>query len=186
MPMEEAGIHCKTITSEVGRHSDKKSFSFWRWWKRWTTDWKTTRNIRRDRSGDCGWGALQLFRKIFHYFRNAIILGVTGRRWVPTRTCRCVRIIKLIIGIPSKNSSPKDIWAMPPPTPMMCISAGPKVGIDGDYTVSSLDRIYMHFDMHENCCGAYKEKVIRQKTLIFNSSVATSKSVESFWSGYSN
>jgi hypothetical protein len=45
---------------------------------------------------------------------------------------------------------------------------GLKVGIDGDYTVSSLDRIYMHFDMHEKLLRAYKEKAQGKKTLIFN------------------
>lgn len=58
---------------------------------------------------------------------------------------------------------------------------GLKVGIDGDYTVNSLDRIYMGFDMHQILLNAYNEKTKGKKTLIFNSSIATSKVVENFF-----
>ena len=122
------------------------------------------------------------FRKIFHYFRNAIILGVTAtplssNQNLPLRQ----NYKKLIIGDSIKELVTKGYLSDATTYTYDVHLGGLKVGIDGDYTVSSLDRIYMHFDMHEKLLRAYKEKAQGKKTLIFNSSVATSKSVEKFF-----
>ena len=52
-----------------------------------------------------------------------------------------------------------------------------KVGITGDYTVSSSERLYNNHAMQDKLLSAYKEKSIGKKTLIFNNGIATSQYV---------
>jgi superfamily II DNA/RNA helicase len=52
-----------------------------------------------------------------------------------------------------------------------------KIGINGDYTVSSSERLYSNFFMQEKLLYAYEEKAKGTKTLIFNNGIATSKQV---------
>ena len=49
-----------------------------------------------------------------------------------------------------------------------------KVGINGDYTVSSSERLYGNYFMQEKLLYAYEEKAKGTKTLIFNNGIHTS------------
>ena len=49
-----------------------------------------------------------------------------------------------------------------------------KVGINGDYTVSSSERLYGSYFMQEKLLYAYEEKAKGTKTLIFNNGIHTS------------
>jgi type I site-specific restriction endonuclease len=51
------------------------------------------------------------------------------------------------------------------------------VGINGDYTVSSSEKLYSNFLMQEKLLYAYEEKSKGKKTLIFNNGINTSISV---------
>ena len=50
-----------------------------------------------------------------------------------------------------------------------------KVGINGDYTVSSSERLYNNHVMQDKLLGAYQEHSLGKKTLIFNNGIETSK-----------
>ncbi len=52
-----------------------------------------------------------------------------------------------------------------------------KVGRNGDYTVSSSERLYNNHAMQDKLLSAYREKCIGKKTLIFNNGIATSQYV---------
>ena len=52
-----------------------------------------------------------------------------------------------------------------------------KVGRNGDYTVSSSERLYNNHAMQDKLLSAYREKSIGKKTLIFNNGIATSQYV---------
>jgi len=52
-----------------------------------------------------------------------------------------------------------------------------KVGINGDYTVSSSERLYSNQAMQTKLLGAYEEKSMGKKTLIFNNGIQTSRHV---------
>lgn len=52
-----------------------------------------------------------------------------------------------------------------------------KVGINGDYTVSSSERLYNNHAMQHKLLSAYREKSLGKKTLIFNNGIATSQHV---------
>ena len=56
-----------------------------------------------------------------------------------------------------------------------------KVGINGDYTVSSSERLYGNYLMQEKLLYAYEEKAKRTKTLIFNNGINTSKQVQAMF-----
>ena len=52
-----------------------------------------------------------------------------------------------------------------------------KVGINGDYTVSSSERLYNNHVMQDKLLSAYQEHCLGKKTLIFNNGIDTSKHV---------
>ena len=56
-----------------------------------------------------------------------------------------------------------------------------KIGINGDYTVSSSERLYGNYLMQEKLLYAYEEKAKGTKTLIFNNGINTSKQVQAMF-----
>ncbi len=52
-----------------------------------------------------------------------------------------------------------------------------KVGRNGDYTVSSSERLYNNHAMQDKLLSAYREQCLGKKTLIFNNGIATSQYV---------
>jgi superfamily II DNA or RNA helicase len=52
-----------------------------------------------------------------------------------------------------------------------------KIGINGDYTVSSSERLYSQHTMQDKLLNAYKEHSLGKKTLIFNNGIETSRQV---------
>ncbi len=183
--LEEAGIHCKLITSEVEEISDQQEYLCFLAMvetlnNRLKDDEEYLQDIDLVIVDEAHYNS---FRKIFHYFRNAIILGVTATPLSSNQNLPLRQNYKrLIVGDSIKELVSKGYLSDATTYTYDVHLGGLKVGIDGDYTVSSLDRIYMHFDMHERLLRAYQEKAKGKKTLIFNSSVATSKSVEKFLS----
>lgn len=178
--LEEAGANCKMIVSEVGEIEDQDNFNCF------LAMVETLNN--RLKSDNCYLKDIDLvivdeahynsFRKIFHYFKDAIILGVTAtplssNQHLPLKD----NYSKLIIGDSIKELIKKGFLSEANTFTYDVQLGGLKVGIDGDYTVSSLDRIYSAFDMQDRLLKAYEEKALGTKTLIFNSSIATSKQV---------
>ena len=164
--LEDAGIHCKLITSEVDDVADQDEYLCFLAMvetlnNRLKDDEEYLKDIELVIVDEAHYNS---FRKIFHYFRNAIILGVTATPLSSNQTLPLRQNYKqLIIG-----DSIKEL-----------ISSG----FLSDATTYTYDVHLggLKIDMHEKLLRAYREKAIGKKTLIFNSSVATSKSVEKFF-----
>ncbi|QQR99167.1 MAG: DEAD/DEAH box helicase [Sphingobacteriales bacterium] len=182
--LEEANVHCKLITSEIDSVEDQEGYMCFLAMvetlnNRLKEDEEFLKEIDLVIVDEAHYNS---FRKIFKYFENTMIFGVTATPLssnihFPLRH----NYKKLIVG-DSINDLISNGFLSDAKTYTYDVHLGGlKVGIDGDYTVNSLDRIYMGFDMHQILLNAYNEKTKGKKTLIFNSSIATSKSVENFF-----
>lgn len=184
LALKEANVNCKLITSETEDVSDQDNYKcFLAMVETLNNRLKEDDNFLKDIDlvivDEAHYNS---FRKIFKYFENAVILGVTATPLssnihYPLRN----NYKKLIVGDSIKDLINKGYLSNANTFTFDVKLGGLKVGIDGDYTVNSLDRIYMGFDMHQILLSAYQQKAKGKKTLIFNSSIATSKSVENFF-----
>lgn len=115
------------------------------------------------------------FRKLFKFFENANMLGVTATPLSSNRNLPLNENYKELIighGIPDLI---EDGYLSAATTYTFNVNLRSlKVGPDGDYTVSSLDRLYSLYSMQDRLLAAYDEKAKGKKTLIFNSGIATS------------
>ncbi|RXG15361.1 superfamily II DNA or RNA helicase [Leeuwenhoekiella aestuarii] len=118
------------------------------------------------------------FRKLFSYFKDAFILGVTA-----TPLSSNVKLPmkdnyrKLIIGESIGSLIEKGFLAK---ANMHTYDVGLKtlqVGINGDYTVKSSEILYTNHSMQEKLLAAYEERAKGTKTLIFNNGINTSRYV---------
>ncbi len=118
------------------------------------------------------------FKKIFKYFENCNILGVTA-----TPLSSNIKLPmkdnydELIVGdsiaslIEKKYLSKATLYAYD-------VSLGTlKIGVNGDYSVSSSEILYTNHNMLEKLMHAYEEKAKGKKTLIFNNGINTSQQV---------
>lgn len=118
------------------------------------------------------------FRKLFHYFKDCILLGVTA-----TPLSSNVKLPmyenydELIVG----ESIPflvKNGYLAKADT--FCYDVGLsslKIGANGDYTVRSSDLLYGDYPMLQKLLHAYEQKSVGKKTLIFNNGINTSLNV---------
>ena len=118
------------------------------------------------------------FRKLFQFFNHAVILGVTA-----TPLSSNIRLPmkdnykELIVGHSIASLIEKGFLSKAT-TFSYDVNLGIlKVGIDGDYTVSSSDLLYGNHLMQEKLMAAYEEVSKGKKTLIFNNGINTSKAV---------
>jgi hypothetical protein len=118
------------------------------------------------------------FRKLFKWFEDQIILGVTA-----TPLSSNIKLpLKdnyhdLLIG-ESIGSLIKSGYLAKGITYSYDVSLHAlKVGITGDYTVSSSEKLYGNIFMQEKLLYAYEQQSLGTKTLIFNNGIATSKQV---------
>ena len=115
------------------------------------------------------------FRKIFQYFENVNMLGVTA---TPLSSNRNLPLNKnyqeLVVGA-SILSLIDDGFLCSPASYTYDVNLGAlRVGINGDYTVSSSERLYGGFDMQEKLINAHRERSLGKKTLIFNPGIRVS------------
>ena len=115
------------------------------------------------------------FRKLFKYFENAVILGVTA-----TPLSSNIKLPmkdnyqKLIVGesiaalIGKKFLSKANMFNYDVSLQSL------KLGINGDYTVKSSDELYGNQSMLGKLVNAYNEISKGKKTLIFNNGINTS------------
>jgi len=118
------------------------------------------------------------FRKLFHYFENCVMLGVTA-----TPLSSNVKLPmyqnyeELIVGESISSLVKKGFLSSPT---SYCYDVGLsslKIGANGDYTVRSSDLLYGDLPMLEKLVHAYEENSKDKKTLIFNSGISASLSV---------
>ncbi len=118
------------------------------------------------------------FRKLFKYFSKQIILGVTA-----TPLSSNVKLPlkdnynELIVGESIETLIGQGYLAKGTTYNYDVNLKSLKVGINGDYTVSSSEKLYSNFLMQEKLLYAYEEKSKGKKTLIFNNGINTSISV---------
>jgi superfamily II DNA or RNA helicase len=118
------------------------------------------------------------FRKIFHYFRDVAILGVTATPLSSNKNLPLYENYKrLIVGQSIGDLIQMGYLAKPTTYTYDVNLQSLKVGIDGDYTISSLDYLYSLYHMQDKLYQAYEERAQGKKTLIFNSGIATSRRV---------
>lgn len=115
------------------------------------------------------------FRKLFKYFENINILGVTA-----TPLSSSIKLPmnenyeELVIG-ESISSLVKNGYLAKAVTYSYNVRLdGLKIGINGDYTVKSSEQLYGNYIMQEKLLRAYESKAYGKKTLIFNNGIATS------------
>lgn len=118
------------------------------------------------------------FRKLFKYFEQVNILGVTA-----TPLSSSIKLPmnenyqELVVG-ESISNLVKNGYLSKATTYSYNVSLDTlKVGINGDYTVKSSEQLYGNFMMQEKLLRAYEEKSQGKKTLIFNNGISTSYGV---------
>ena len=122
------------------------------------------------------------FRKLFKHFEPQILLGVTA-----TPLSSNIKLplhdnyAELIVGESIGNLVGQGFLAKANTYSYDVNLRALKVGINGDYTVSSSERLYGNFLMQEKLLYAYEEKAKGSKTLIFNNGINTSKQVQAMF-----
>lgn len=115
------------------------------------------------------------FRKLFKFFEKANMLGVTATPLSSNRNLPLnENYQKLIVGHGIADLIEDGYLSRATTYTFNVNLRSLKVGSDGDYTVSSLDRLYSLYSMQDRLLAAYDERAKGLKTLIFNSGIATS------------
>jgi superfamily II DNA or RNA helicase len=115
------------------------------------------------------------FRKLFKYFDNATILGVTATPLSSNIKLPMKDNYKhLIIGESIKSLIKKGFLAKANLFNYDVSLKTLKLGIHGDYTVKSSDELYGNHSMLGKLVSAYEEIAKGTKTLIFNNGINTS------------
>jgi superfamily II DNA or RNA helicase len=118
------------------------------------------------------------FRKIFQYFQDVNILGVTATPLSSNKTLPLKdNYDKLIVGESIKSLIEKEYLSNAETYTYDVNLHGLKIGVNGDFTVSSSDKVYSNYFMQEKLLFAYEEVALKRKTLIFNSGIESSRSV---------
>jgi len=118
------------------------------------------------------------FRKLFKYFENCNILGVTATPLSSNIKLPMHDNYNELLQGASISDLIKQQFLAQATTYSYDVHLGSlKIGINGDYTVSSSERLYSTEGMQSKLLRAYKERCIGTKTLIFNNGINTSKEV---------
>jgi superfamily II DNA or RNA helicase len=119
------------------------------------------------------------FRKIFQFYEEANILGVTATPLSSNRNLPLKdNYNKLLVGESISNLI-EGAYLSNAETYQYDVNLhGLKIGTNGDFTVSSSDLLYSNFFMQEKLIFAYEEVSLNKKTLIFNAGIETSRRVE--------
>lgn len=119
------------------------------------------------------------FRKIFQFYGNANILGVTA---TPLSSNKALPLNdnynKLIVGESISSLIEGGYLSNAESYTYDVNLHGLKIGSNGDFTVSSSDVVYGNYFMQEKLLFAYEEVAVGDKTLVFNSGIDTSLRVE--------
>ncbi len=118
------------------------------------------------------------FRKIFQYFQDVNILGVTA---TPLSSNKALPLNdnydELLVGHSIKALIEARYLADAETFTYDVNLHGLKIGSNGDFTISSSDKVYSNYFMQEKLLFAYEELAVAKKTLIFNSGIESSRSV---------
>jgi superfamily II DNA or RNA helicase len=119
------------------------------------------------------------FRKIFQYYKQANILGVTA---TPLSSNKALPLNdhydQLKVGESISSLIEKGYLANAETFTYDVNLHGLKIGSNGDFTVSSSEQVYGNYFMQEKLLFAYEEVAVGTKTLVFNSGIETSIRVQ--------
>lgn len=119
------------------------------------------------------------FRKIFQFYKNVNILGVTA---TPLSSNKALPLKDnydvLLVGESISGLIEKGYLADAETFSYDVNLHGLKIGNNGDFTISSSDILYSNYFMQEKLIFAYEEVCLGEKTLIFNAGIETSRRVE--------
>lgn len=118
------------------------------------------------------------FRKLFKYFEQCFILGVTATPLSSNINLPLKDIYKeLIVGNDIASLVSKGYLAKVTTYTYDVRLGSLKVGINGDYTVKSSEELYSSAIMQNKLLYAYNQRLKGKKTLIFNAGIVTSRNV---------
>ena len=118
------------------------------------------------------------FRKLFKYFDECFILGVTATPLSSNIKLPMRDIYKELITGKTISSLVEDGFLSKATTYSFDVSLRSlKIGINGDYTVKSSEMLYTDASMQSKLLYAYRQKGLGKKTLIFNNGIYTSQYV---------
>jgi superfamily II DNA or RNA helicase len=115
------------------------------------------------------------FRKLFTYFKNSLFLGVTATPLSSNIELPMYETYdELIVGEPIQELIDQGFLAKAVMYGYDVELTSLKLGINGDYTVSSSDELYSRGAMQDLLLQAYESRSKGKKTLIFNNGIYTS------------
>lgn len=118
------------------------------------------------------------FGKMFRFYEKGLVLGVTA---TPLSSNINIRMRdtydELIVGESIQNLIQSGFLAQANTYHYHVGLTSLKIGINGDYTVSSSERIYNNHAMQDRLLSTYRERCAGKKTLIFNNGIITSQYV---------
>ncbi len=118
------------------------------------------------------------FRKIFKYFENCFILGVTATPLSSNINLPMHEIYNdLIVGENITSLIQSGFLAKGETYSFNVNLTSLKIGINGDYTVKSSEELYVQNTMQTKLLNAYEQQSLGKKTLIFNNGINTSRFV---------
>jgi len=118
------------------------------------------------------------FRKIFHYFKDVNILGVTATPLSSNKKLPLYQIYNdLIVGESIKSLIEKGYLCDADTYSYEVNLSSLRIGSNGEFTVSSHEQLYTQSVMLNKLIQAYEERALNTKTLIFNAGILTSKAV---------
>ncbi len=175
--LEEFGVANKVITSDVKSLDDQDDYMCF------VAMVETLKNRLNDELLDMKDVSMVIideahynsFRKLFKYFQNCFILGVTATPLSSNIKLPMNEIYdELLVGEPISTLIERGFLAKATTYTFDVALGGLKVGINGDYTVKSSDDLYTSNLMQDKLLHAYVEKSLGKKTLIFNNGISTS------------
>ncbi len=118
------------------------------------------------------------FGKLFKFYEKGVVLGVTATPLssninLPMKD----NYDQLIVGESISSLIQMGFLSRATTYSYQVGLTSLKVGLNGDYTVSSSERLYNNYAMQDKLLSAYREKSLGKKTLIFNNGIQTSQHV---------
>lgn len=118
------------------------------------------------------------FRKLFKFYEKGVMLGVTATPLSSNINLPMNEVYdELIVGESISSLIEMGFLARATTYSYHVGLTSLKIGINGDYTVSSSERLYNNHMMQDKLLSAYKERSLGKKTLIFNNGINTSQHV---------
>ena len=178
--LNEFGVNNKIINSEVKELPVPNNFMCY------VAMVETLNNRLRDKILDLDNIGLMIvdeahynsFRKLFKFYEKGVMLGVTATPLSSNIKLPMNEVYdELIVGESITSLINMGFLSKATTYSYHVGLSSLKIGINGDYTVSSSERLYNNHVMQDKLLGAYKDQSLGKKTLIFNNGIHTSQYV---------